>query len=75
MKGSLTIAACITNLRHDMQILKDNNPPDVEYYQVKRQMFLEWLGMTMVMWNSLEEVEGTSDKIISALLELSRKCE
>lgn len=75
MKGSLTIAACITNLRHDMQILKDNNPPDVEFYQVKRQMFLDWLSATMIMWNRLEEVEGSSDKMIAALLELARKCD
>ena len=75
MKGSLTIAACITNLRHDMQILKDNNPPDVEFYQVKRQMFLDWLSATMIMWNRLEELEGSSDKMIAALLELARKCE
>lgn len=73
MKGSLTIAACITNLRHDMQILKNNNPPDVEYYQVEKQMFLDWLSATMIMWNSLEEVEKNSDKTINALLELSKK--
>jgi len=75
MKGSLTIAACITNLRYDMQILKDNNPPDVEFYQVKRQMFLDWLSATMIMWNRLEELEGSSDKMIAALLELARKCD
>ena len=75
MKGSLVIAACITNLRHDMQVLKDNNPPDVEYYQVKRQMFLDWLSATMIMWNRLEELEGTSDKMIAALFELARKCD
>ena len=57
MKGSLTIAACITNMRDDMQNLKQNNPPDVEFYQVKRDDLLGWLSVTLIMWNNLEEIE------------------
>lgn len=75
MKGSLTISACITNLRHDMQILKDNNPTDVEYYQVKREMFLDWLSATLIMWNGLESVEKSADKMIDGLLELIKRCD
>lgn len=73
MKGSLTIAACITNMRHDMQNLKQNNPPDIEFYQVKRDMLLNWLSATLIMWNNLEEVEKCSDRMINTLSELAKK--
>ena len=73
MKGSLTIAACITNMRHDMQNLKQNNPPDVEFYQVKRDDLLGWLSATLIMWNNLEEIEKTMDKMVNTLSELARR--
>ena len=73
MKGSLTIAACITNMRHDMQNLKDNNPPDTEFYQVKRDDLLQWLSATLIMWNNLEENEKVVDKMVNTLSELARR--
>lgn len=75
MKGSLTIAACITNMRHDMQILKQNNPPDIEFYQVKRDDLLSWLSATLIMWNSLEKIEENTDKMVNTLSDLAKKVE
>ena len=66
-RAGLTIAACITNIRYNMQTIKDSNPPETDYYQVDRGMFLEWLGMTMTMWNKLEELEKQMDEAIRAL--------
>lgn len=75
MRGSLTIAACITNMRHDMQILKQNNPPDIEFYQVKRDDLLSWLSATLIMWNSLEKIEENTDKMVNTLSDLAKKVE
>ena len=66
-KAGLTIAACITNIRYNLQTIKDSKPPEVEYYQVERNMLLEWLGMTMTMWNNLEELEKQMDAVVRAL--------
>ena len=66
-RAGLTIAACITNIRYNMQTIKDSNPPETEFYRVKRDMFLEWLGMTMTRWNKLEELEKQMDEVVRAL--------
>lgn len=66
-KAGLTIAACITNIRYNLQTIKDSKPPEVEYYQVERNMLLEWLGLTMTAWKNLEELEKQMDDALRAL--------
>lgn len=66
-KAGLTIAACITNIRYNLQSIKDSKPPEVEYYQVERGMLLEWLGLTMTAWNNLEKLESQMDELVRAL--------
>ena len=73
MRESLTLAACIFNIRSSLQQYKDSKCPEVEYYQVKAKDLLDWLSMTMTMWNRLENIEAQHDYLTKALAEAKRE--
>ena len=72
MKESLTLAACIFNIRSSLQQYKGSNVPEVEIYQVKASDLLDWLTMTMTMWNRLEDIERQIDYLTKALADAKR---
>lgn len=72
MKESLTLAACIFNIRSSLQQYKGSNVPEVEIYQVKASDLLDWLAMTMTMWNRLEDIERQIDYLTKALADAKR---
>lgn len=73
MKDSLTLAACIFNIRSSLQQYKGNSVPEVEIYQVKASDLLDWLSMTMTMWNRLEDIEKHIDYLTKALADAKRE--
>ena len=73
MRDSLTLAACIFNLRASLQQYKGNNAPEVEIYQVKASDLLEWLSSTMTMWNRLENIEAHLEYLTRALAECRKE--
>ena len=72
MRESLTLAACIFNIRSSLQQYKGSNVPEVEIYQVKASDLLDWLSMTMTMWNRLEDIERQVDYLTKALADAKR---
>ena len=72
MRESLTLAACIFNIRASLQQYKEKDPPEVEYYQIKASDLLDWLSMTMTMWNRLEDIERQNDYLTKALADAKR---
>ena len=72
MRESLTLAACIFNIRSSLQQYKGSNVPEVEVYQVKASDLLDWLSMTMTMWNRLEDIERQVDYLTKALADAKR---
>ena len=72
MRESLTLAACIFNIRSSLQQYKGSNVPEAEVYQVKASDLLDWLSMTMTMWNRLEDIERQVDYLTKALADAKR---
>ena len=45
-------------IRAELQTIKNNEPPDVEYYKLNREILLDMLVETMNIWNAFEDAEN-----------------
>ena len=50
--------SALIDIRAELQRLKNNEPPDVEYYKLNRQTLLELLSETMTTWNAFQDAEN-----------------
>lgn len=63
-KASLSGCGAIWTIRNALQEYKGGVPPNVDFYHVKREDLLEWLSLTMIIWDAFEENESLIDTLI-----------
>ncbi len=60
--------SALIDIRAELQKAKNSEPPDVEYYKIKRQTLLELLGETMTVWNAFNDAEQLIRSMLSKVV-------
>lgn len=63
-KASISGCEAVWTIRAALQEYKRCVPPNVDFYHVKREDLLEWLSLTMIIWESFAENETLIDDLI-----------